>query len=468
MKGKKSARYVILDLQIFKKIIFRSYERQKPHCDINLLHFIYFSRPKMPTCEVLSCKTGYKDEPKGIQTFHFPKDRHFLKKWLEMIGRKNYEPNADARICVRHFDKSALRYTARDHPFRPKKSKSRQMTKPKLMAGAYPTLHLKPQKGSINRAHLTLQTSQEIKHPKAIINDNKDQLNVDSRIEIKHETQESMSKSDLNKHVESDHEESKPFKCKICDYKSATKGNLKRHIESVHEGIKPFKCTICDFKASEKRNLSKHIESVHERIKPTLHLKTLKGSINRAQLTLQTSQEIMHPKATINENKKKMTEFSQGTYVCPTCNGSFIKKCHLERHINSVHERKKYSCSFCGKSFSRNAYLKNHITSKHPSKSVHSISLSDITVANMSKSAKEIYEASLALSHTAVVSKENNPKPNGKSKTLIHPFCQNCNQTFDNKHELNVHSCLEIKQETQHINTIYVKEENIDSVDYLH
>ena len=84
---------------------------------------------------------------------------------------------------------------------------------------------------------------------------------------------------------------------------------------------------------------------------------------------------------------------------------------------------------------------------------------------SMSKSAKEIYEASLALSNTAVVSKEKNPKSNVKSKKPIGPFCQNCNQTFDNKDELHVHSCLEIKQEIQNINTIYVKEDNIDSVD---
>ena len=83
----------------------------------------------------------------------------------------------------------------------------------------------------------------------------------------------------------------------------------------------------------------------------------------------------------------------------------------------------------------------------------------------MSKSAKEIYEASLALSNTAVVSKENPQKSNVKSKKIIDPSCQNCNQTFDNKDELHVYSCLEIKQEIQNINTIYVKEENLDSVD---
>ena len=118
------------------------------------------------------------------------------------------------------------------------------------------------------KSQLSVHIKRKHSEDPAKINDNKDQLNVESGFEIKHETQESMSKSDLNKHVESDHEESKPFKCKICDYKSATKGNLKRHIEGVHEGIKPFKCTICGFEYSEKRYLSKHIESVHEGIKP--------------------------------------------------------------------------------------------------------------------------------------------------------------------------------------------------------
>ena len=85
--------------------------------------------------------------------------------------------------------------------------------------------------------------------------------------------------------------------------------------------------------------------------------------------------------------------------------------------------------------------------------------------SSMSKSAKKIYEASLSLSNTAVVSKKTKTKSNVKSQKPIDPFCQNCNLTFDNKDELHVHSCLEIKPEIQNISTIYVKEENIDSVD---
>ena len=41
-------------------------------------------------------------------------------------------------------------------------------------------------------------------------------------------------------------------------------------------------------------------------------------------------------------------------YVCPTCNGSFTKKWHLKKHIESIHEGKKpNSCTICEKSLSQ-------------------------------------------------------------------------------------------------------------------
>ena len=65
----------------------------------------------------------------------------------------------------------------------------------------------------------------------------------------------------MKRHVESVHERIKPFKCKICDFRSAKKCNLKKHIESVHED---FKCKICEYKTAEKRSLKIHMQSVHE------------------------------------------------------------------------------------------------------------------------------------------------------------------------------------------------------------
>ena len=43
----------------------------------------------------------------------------------------------------------------------------------------------------------------------------------------------------MKKHVETVHEEKKPFKCEICD-KLCFKHYMKEPVESIHEGSKPF------------------------------------------------------------------------------------------------------------------------------------------------------------------------------------------------------------------------------------
>ena len=59
-------------------------------------------------------------------------------------------------------------------------------------------------------------------------------------------------KGNLKRHVASVHEGKKPFKCKVCDYKSSRQGNLNQNIISVHDEKKPFKCEVCDYSCSLK------------------------------------------------------------------------------------------------------------------------------------------------------------------------------------------------------------------------
>ena len=42
------------------------------------------------------------------------------------------------------------------------------------------------------------------------------------------------------------------------------KRSLKNHIELVHTGLKPFKCSICNYKTAYKNDVKKHIEGVHK------------------------------------------------------------------------------------------------------------------------------------------------------------------------------------------------------------
>ena len=75
-------------------------------------------------------------------------------------------------------------------------------------------------------------------------------------------------KSDLKKHIESDHAGIKPHKCQSCESSFARKFDLKKHIASVHEGKKPFKCPSCDSSFARNYDLKRHIKSVHEEKKP--------------------------------------------------------------------------------------------------------------------------------------------------------------------------------------------------------
>ena len=98
------------------------------------------------------------------------------------------------------------------------------------------------------------------------------------------------NKANLKMHIESVHEQKKPFKCNICDVGFSHKGYLDKHI---HEEKKPFKCNDCGTSYSRKGNLNRHIKSVHERKEP---------------------------------------------FKCNYCDKAFSLKGNLNRHIGSVHD----------------------------------------------------------------------------------------------------------------------------------
>ena len=193
----------------------------------------------------------------------------------------------------------------------------------------------------------------------------------------------------LKKHTEIVHEGLKPFKCKICDFKTGDKTNLKTHIDSVHEGIKPFKCKLCDYKAATNSHLKRHFENIHEVIKP----------FKCANCDYETAAK--------SDLFKHIDSVHQGIkpFKCNKCNYKTAKKWNLKKHIDSVHEGiKPFKCNICDYRTAEQSKLKTHITSVHENnKSKNNFMTYEVNrVANMSKSAKEIYEASLGISNAIV------------------------------------------------------------------
>ena len=91
-------------------------------------------------CSVFNCSTGssyYK--PKGQFTLHSfpPVGSKRRQEWIEQLGRKNFQPSKNSKVCSRHFVKA---------DYLPPKvgAKGKQLKIPKLKQSAVPTLFLRP------------------------------------------------------------------------------------------------------------------------------------------------------------------------------------------------------------------------------------------------------------------------------------------------------------------------------------
>ena len=127
----------------------------------------------------------------------------------------------------------------------------------------------------------------------------------------------------------------KSYQCTLCESNFSRKSDLKKHIESDHAGLKPHKCPSCESSFSQKSNLKRHIAFVHKGIRPKSDLKHI---------------------GQVHEGIKP--------FNCGMCVSSFSQKSGLKEHIASVHEGKKpHKCPRCESSFSEKSHLKRHIAS---------------------------------------------------------------------------------------------------------
>ena len=46
-----------------------------------------------------------------ITCFRFPKDEELKRKWMKNIPRKNFVPNKDSVVCIRHFEDESVIFT---------------------------------------------------------------------------------------------------------------------------------------------------------------------------------------------------------------------------------------------------------------------------------------------------------------------------------------------------------------------
>ena len=63
---------------------------------------------------ISSCTTGYGEVKKKSSLFKFPKDMTITKKWIQSIGKKDFIPSSNSRICSKHFMQEDFKKTSND------------------------------------------------------------------------------------------------------------------------------------------------------------------------------------------------------------------------------------------------------------------------------------------------------------------------------------------------------------------
>ena len=84
----------------------------------------------------------------------------------------------------------------------------------------------------------------------------------------------------------------KKFKCPHCQLQSITNTNIRKHIKEVHEGKKNFTCEFCKKSFSRKFSLKKHEDSVHTITESKNRFELMNPKINITETLTMTLEEI--------------------------------------------------------------------------------------------------------------------------------------------------------------------------------
>jgi uncharacterized Zn-finger protein len=154
---------------------------------------------------------------------------------------------------------------------------------------------------------------------------------------------------------------SRPFRCDFddCGKFFRTKQCLRQHQKS-HDNSKRFKCPKCSKDFSRTRSLRAHIQELHDK-------KTRFECDFCPKVFFSRHSILMHLRCHLIAKRKTPKTYSKPAVMtplhCPICFKLLANKSCLQKHINTVHEKKiNFSCDLCPRFFYFKSHLMNHMT----------------------------------------------------------------------------------------------------------
>jgi KRAB domain-containing zinc finger protein len=209
-------------------------------------------------------------------------------------------------------------------------------------------------------------------------------------------THASSTRSSLQMHIRTIHEERKDFECPVCHKEFGYAGSLKRHRESVHGGVR-YECPMaeCDKSYTNRTACVAHIRLEHgghssltpvrrtieEQIEASKSRKQSASSSSTSSSGSRRKSRFVRKEGHVykfecdvcdygtdhSRSMKHHKDVHAGVrYHCPQCAHASTTRGGLQKHIRAIHEeRKDFECPVCHKGFGAADTLKKHRESVH-------------------------------------------------------------------------------------------------------
>ena len=193
------------------------------------------------------------------------------------------------------------------------------------------------------------------------------------------------------------------YACLKCEFEAQSKTNLESHMSSKHPAVE-YPCNSCSYRAIHSRDYERHQVTMHTMLSCK---KCEFKSNNRNKLASHMID--VHP-----------------PYPCDLCSYKAIHSRDRERHQNTMHGI-KYKCKVCEEEVKDLYNLSTHMREVHrPSRIFHS--------TTRSRTQNQQNERQGA---TTVPSSSSSISPSSFSEPSLQ--CDECNSTFYNKDEFDLH-----------------------------
>ena len=170
----------------------------------------------------------------------------------------------------------------------------------------------------------------------------------------------------LNQHVATVHDNTRDFKCQLCNRAFGRDFHLRTHMKVKH-GESPFRCSTCSKTFSCESRLTRHLDKKHgdgaklkddsdslDQIKPEQVETSVGGAIrykcDRCPRTFQFKRVLLKHAAVAHETNSE-------EFKCAACDKVFEKSHSLKMHLKFAHEEKTISCPSCPMAFRIDAHL---------------------------------------------------------------------------------------------------------------